>query len=181
MGEHIALDASLAILASIHEMDVEVAREKLKGYKGIKKRFDILHKSEDFILIDDYGHHPTEIKATLKSALHYARMMGHVHVTAIWQPHKYSRTIDNLQSFVECFEGVDQLILLPVWRAGEKEVFIDFEKEFARYEPLLADKLKRVGEGIEVLKQEHATLVLDKGLVIGFGAGDITYQLRGTV
>jgi len=46
---------------------------------------------------------------------------------------------------------------------------------------LLADKLKRVGEGIEVLKQEHGTLVLDKGLVIGFGAGDITYQLRGTV
>ena len=181
MGEHIALDASLAILASIHEMDVDVAREKLKGYKGIKKRFDILHKSEDFILIDDYGHHPTEIKATLKSALHYARMMGHVHVTAIWQPHKYSRTIDNLQSFVECFEGVDKLILLPVWRAGEKEVFIDFEKEFARYEPLLADKLKRVGMSIEVLKQEHATLVLDKGLVIGFGAGDITYQLRGTV
>jgi len=181
MGEHIALDASLAILASIHEMDVDVAREKLKGYKGIKKRFDILHKSDVFILIDDYGHHPTEIKATLKSALEYATMMKQTHVTAIWQPHKYSRTIDNLQSFVECFEGVDKLILLPVWRAGEKEVFIDFEKEFARYEPLLADKLKRVGEGIEVLKQEHGTLVLDKGLVIGFGAGDITYQLRGTV
>jgi len=100
-----------------------VAREKLKGYKGIKKRFDILHKRDDFILIDDYGHHPTEIKATLKSALEYATMMKQTHVTAIWQPHKYSRTIDNLQSFVECFEGVDQLILLPVWRAGEKEVF----------------------------------------------------------
>ena len=179
MGEHIALDASLAILASIQEMDVEVAREKLKSYKGIKKRFDILHKSDDFILIDDYGHHPTEIKATLKSALHYARMMGHVHVTAIWQPHKYSRTIDNLESFVECFEGVDKLILLPVWRAGEKEVFIDFEKEFARYHPLLADKLKRMGESVEVIKNEQCATVLDKGLVIGFGAGDITYQLRG--
>ena len=181
MGEHIALDASLAILASIHEMDVEVAREKLKSYKGIKKRFDILHKSDEFILIDDYGHHPTEIKATLKSALHYARMMGHVHVTAIWQPHKYSRTIDNLESFVECFEGVDKLILLPVWRAGEKEVFIDFEKEFAHYEPLLADKLKRVNESVEILKNEQRELTLNSGLVIGFGAGDITYQLRGVV
>ena len=181
MGEHIALDASLAILASIHEMDVEVAREKLKSYKGIKKRFDILHKSDEFILIDDFGHHPTEIKATLKSALHYARMMGHVHVTAIWQPHKYSRTIDNLESFVECFEGVDKLILLPVWRAGEKEVFIDFEKEFAHYEPLLADKLKRVDESVEILKNEQRELTLNSGLVIGFGAGDITYQLRGVV
>ncbi len=181
MGEHIALDASLAILASIHEMGVDVAREKLKGYKGIKKRFDILHKSDDFILIDDYGHHPTEIKATLKSALHYARMMGQLHVSAIWQPHKYSRTIDNLESFVECFAGVDKLIILPVWRAGEKEVFIDFEKEFARYAPLLADKLKRVGTCVEVIKDEQCVLNLDKGLVIGFGAGDITYQLRGVL
>ena len=179
MGEHIALDAALAILASIHEMDVDVAREKLKGYKGIKKRFDILHKSDDFILIDDYGHHPTEIKATLKSALHYAKMMGQHPVSVIWQPHKYSRTVDNLESFVECFEGVDRLILLPVWRAGEKEVFIDFEKEFARYAPLLAHKLKRTGASIEVLKDEHVAHLLDKGLVIGFGAGDITYQLRG--
>lgn len=181
MGEHIALDAALAILASIHEMDVDVAREKLKGYKGIKKRFDILHKSDEFILIDDYGHHPTEIKATLKSALHYAKMMGQHPVSVIWQPHKYSRTVDNLESFVECFEGVDRLILLPVWRAGEKEVFIDFEKEFARYAPLLADKLKRVGASVEVLKEDKAVLALDKGLVIGFGAGDITYQLRGII
>ena len=179
MGEHIALDASLAILASIQEMDVEVAREKLKSYKGIKKRFDILQKSDDFILIDDYGHHPTEIKATLKSALHYARMMGHVNVSVVWQPHKYSRTIDNLQSFVECFEGVDRLIILPVWRAGEKEIFIDFEKEFARYSPLLGDKLKRIDAGVEVMKNEQCICTLNKGLFIGFGAGDITYQLRG--
>lgn len=179
MGEHIALDASLAILASLQEMDVEVAREKLKNYKGIKKRFDILHKSDEFILIDDYGHHPTEIKATLKSALEYAKMMNQTRVTAIWQPHKYSRTIDNLESFIACFEGVDQLILLPVWRAGEKEIFIDFEKEFARYTPLLADKLKRVGTHLEIIKDEQCQMVLDTGLVIGFGAGDITYQLRG--
>lgn len=181
MGEHIALDASLAILASIHEMDVDIAREKLKSYKGIKKRFDILHKSDEFILIDDYGHHPTEIKATLKSALHYARMMGQIQVTAIWQPHKYSRTIDNLQSFIECFEGVDKLILLPVWRAGEKEVFIDFEKEFARYAPVLSDKLKRVDASIDIIKDGQCVLNVNKGLVIGFGAGDITYQLRGIV
>ncbi len=179
MGEHIALDASLAILAAVHEIDVEVARERLKQYKGIKKRFDILHKSDRFILIDDYGHHPTEIKATLKSALKYAQMMNQKSVTAIWQPHKYSRTVDNLKAFVSCFEGVDRLIILPVWKAGEKEVFIDFETEFARHKPIFAEKLKRQGLSIEVMKDEASLLTLDQGLVIGFGAGDITYQLRG--
>lgn len=179
IGEHIALDASLAILASLHEMDVEIAREKLKSYKGIKKRFDILLKEDDFALIDDYGHHPTEIKATLKSAQTYATMMGFTHVTAVWQPHKYSRTVDNLESFVSCFEGVDQLIILPVWRAGEAEVAIDFEKEFKQYAPLLADKVKRSPSFIEIMKNDKSIGVLDAGLVIGFGAGDITYQLRG--
>ena len=179
LGEHIALDASLAILASLHEMDVTSVREKIKRYKGIKKRFDVLCKREDFILIDDYGHHPTEIKATLKSALKYAKMMNQKSLTAIWQPHKYSRTVDNLKSFVECFEGVDRLIILPVWRAGEKEVFIDFEKEFAKYNPLFANKLKRHECGLEILQDEKSVLSLENGLVIGFGAGDITYQLRG--
>lgn len=180
IGEHIALDASLAILASLHEMDVEVVREKLTHYRGIKKRFDILKSSDNFALIDDYGHHPTEIKATLISARNYANMMGLDKVTAIWQPHKYSRTIDNLESFVACFEGVDTLIILPMWRAGEKEVFIDFEKEFAKYNPIFTEKLQRRGDYIEILDEHGVSKLFDSGVVIGFGAGDITYQLRGT-
>jgi len=180
IGEHIALDASLAILASLHEMDVEVVREKLTHYRGIKKRFDILKSSDNFALIDDYGHHPTEIKATLISARNYANMMGLEKVTAIWQPHKYSRTIDNLESFVACFEGVDTLIILPMWRAGEKEVFIDFEKEFAKYNPIFTEKLLRMGDYIEILDEHGVSKLFDSGVVIGFGAGDITYQLRGT-
>lgn len=180
IGEHIALDASLAILASLHEMDVEVVREKLTHYRGIKKRFDILKSSDNFALIDDYGHHPTEIKATLISARNYANMMGLDKVTAIWQPHKYSRTIDNLESFVACFEGVDTLIILPMWRAGEKEVFIDFEKEFAKYNPIFTEKLLRKGDYIEILDEHGVSKLFDSGVVIGFGAGDITYQLRGT-
>ncbi len=167
IGEHIAIDASLAVLASLSEIDLESAREKLKNYRGIKKRFDIVQKRDDFALIDDYGHHPTEIKATVKSAKKYAKLLGLNKVTAIWQPHKYSRTHDNLEGFVECFDGVDDLIILPVWSAGEEKIEIDFEKEFKRYAPTYVNNLK------ETLKK------LNSGLVIGFGAGDITYQLRG--
>lgn len=181
IGVHMALDASLAILAALHELDVESVRKKLKTYKGIKKRFDIIAKEDNFALIDDYGHHPTEIKATLCSAKKYAELMGLKKITVIWQPHKYSRTIDNLESFVNCFEGVDTLVLLPVWKAGEKEVLIDFAKEFSRYTPILAERIFRVNNSIEVNDQTNKRLTFDDGLVIGFGAGDITYQLRGVI
>lgn len=179
IGAHMALDAALAILASLHEMGVESIREKLKSYRGIKKRFDILQATETFALIDDYAHHPTEIKATLTSAKTYATMLGFKKITAIWQPHKYSRTIDNLAAFVKCFEGVDELVILPVWKAGEKEQVIDFEKEFARYKPHFSTRIHRIEDSIRIDAKNNGKIVYDTGLVIGFGAGDITYQLRG--
>jgi len=175
IGEHIALDASLAILASIHEMDLETTREKIKNYRGIKKRFDILTKTDDYALVDDYGHHPTEIKATIDSAKIYANLLHLNKITAIWQPHKYSRTIDNLEGFVECFKGVDELIIMPVWSAGEEKREIDFVNEFKKYNPEFIGSLKRVGDFIDLDNSKK----LNSGLVIGFGAGDITYQLRG--
>jgi UDP-N-acetylmuramate--alanine ligase len=175
IGEHIAVDASLAILASINEIDLETTREKIKNYRGIKKRFDILTKSDGYALVDDYGHHPTEIKATMASAKKYANLLHLETITAIWQPHKYSRTIDNLEGFVECFKGVDKLIIMPVWSAGEEKREIDFVKEFKKYNPEFITTLTRVGDFINLDNSKK----LDSGLVIGFGAGDITYQLRG--
>ncbi len=175
IGEHIALDASLAILASINEIDLESCRERIKNYRGIKKRFDILTKKEGYALIDDYGHHPTEIKATIGSAKKYAKLLNLSKITAIWQPHKYSRTIDNLDGFKECFEGVDELFIMPVWSAGEDKVEIDFKKEFQKYNPKFIDRVKRDGDFIKLTDN----LELKNGLIIGFGAGDITYQLRG--
>ena len=175
IGEHIAIDASLAILASINEIDLETTREKIKNYRGIKKRFDILTKTDNYALVDDYGHHPTEIKATIHSAQIYANLLHLDKITAIWQPHKYSRTIDNLQGFVNCFAGVDELIIMPVWSAGEAKREIDFIKEFEQYKPEFIDTLKRDGDFIDLDNHKK----LDSGLVIGFGAGDITYQLRG--
>ncbi len=177
-GEHIAIDAALAILAAIETEDVETVRSRLLNFKGIKKRFDIINKHNS-ILIDDYGHHPTEIKATLESVKAYADLMGIDKITAIWQPHKYSRTIDNLDAFINCFEGASELIILPVWAAGEKVREINFEKDFERYSPMMADGVKRSNNDLEVMKDDKVVKSLDKGLIVGFGAGDITYQLRG--
>ncbi len=181
IGEHIALDASLAILAALNEKNLEDIKEAIRNYRGIKKRFDILEQTKDYILIDDYGHHPTEIEATIKSAREYAKLMNIKKIIAIWQPHKYSRTLDNLDRFVECFKGVDELIILPVWNVGEKEVKIDFEKHFKKYNPKFADKIKKESDKIKLLKSQKSIDEIKEGLIIGFGAGDITYQLRGTL
>ena len=178
-GEHIALDAALAILAAQKSMDVESIRKNILNYKGIKKRFDIVGSDENVVIIDDYGHHPTEIKATLQSTKEYKRLKGIEKITAIWQPHKYSRTVDNLEAFISCFDGVDELIILPVWAASEQEQFIDFEKEFSRYNLFMADRLKRTDNTIELIKDDTIVKTLDSGILIGFGAGDITYQIRG--
>ena len=178
-GEHIAIDAALAVLAAIQSEDIEIVRAKLLNFKGIKKRFDIINK-QDAILIDDYGHHPTEIKATLESVKAYANLMGIDKITSIWQPHKYSRTIDNLDAFINCFEGTSDLIILPVWAAGETKRAINFEKDFERYSPLMADGVKRSNNDLDIMKGDKVLKSLDNGLIVGFGAGDITYQLRGT-
>ena len=179
-GRHTALNASLAILASLGELNVELIQENLKNYKGIKKRFDILC-NDGCVIIDDYGHHPTEIKSTLDSIRQYTKLKNIQTISAIWQPHKYSRTIHNIDGFVDCFNGVDKLIILPVWRAYEDPIDIDFDGYFGRYDPIFADEIKRNGSSIEIIKDDKVLDTLNSGLIVGFGAGDITYQMRGSV
>jgi UDP-N-acetylmuramate--alanine ligase len=173
-GKHIALDTSLAILTALDfGFSPNKIRQNLLEYRGIEKRFDILQKNDNFILIDDYGHHPTEIKVTLKSAFEYAKLLNIDEVIAIWQPHKYSRTIDNLEEFTKCFMGVSKLIILPVWEAGEEKVDIDFKTYFSKYNPIFTDKI--ITKNNQIQFNNHT---ISQGLVIGFGAGNITYQLR---
>lgn len=179
VGDHIALDASLAILASLNEYDIETIREKLKNFRGIKKRFDILKSNKNYALIDDYAHHPTEIKATLDSAKKYASALGFDTINVIWQPHKFSRTLDNIEGFKRCFEGIDNLLILPVYSAGESPKEINFQKEFSQYSPFFAPHITPDENGIFFNDTKKELRRFDKGLVIGFGAGDITYQLRG--
>ena len=153
-------------------------RENLSHFCGIKKRFDILTK-EPFTIIDDYAHHPTEILATLKSLEIYADLRKIDEICIIWQPHKYSRLFDNLSAFQQCFSTKYRLIILPVWAAGEEVREVDCGLLFAHTNPILATRIARTNEAIEIY---NGTKIIDKitnGIVIGFGAGDITYQLRG--
>lgn len=177
-GYHIAIDASLAILAALNEIPLVEIKDNIKNYKGIKKRFDIVQKSEQFVVIDDYAHHPTEIAATMKSVSLYSNLKNMEKIVVVWQPHKYSRTVNNLEEFKKCFNGCDALVILPVYSAGEEIEEIDFEKEFSSYNPIFADKIKTSDNKIELIKDDKIVYTYTDGIVLGVGAGDITYQLR---
>ncbi|UFH59601.1 UDP-N-acetylmuramate--L-alanine ligase [Sulfurovum mangrovi] len=180
LGEHIALDAALAILAALELGEsIEDIRKHLSCYQGIKKRFDIIQDREACVVIDDYGHHPTEIRATMEALKTYQNLRGFGELNVIWQPHKYSRTMDNLPGFVECFEGADELVILPIWAAGEIEVDIDLKGAFSRYNLLMADAVTQEDGIVKVLKEGRVIREYSQGLITAFGAGDITYQIRG--
>ncbi|KGI57336.1 UDP-N-acetylmuramate--L-alanine ligase [Campylobacter sp. MIT 97-5078] len=172
MGKHLALDVSLAILAAQPFKELEQIRAKLKNYQGIKKRFDILLANEKCAIIDDYGHHPTEIKATLKAAFEYAKLAKYSKITAIFQPHRYTRLALNLQGFKEAFEDIDELLILPVYAAGESKIELNLQAVFDK--ALFINDIKRIGNSLV----DDSGRVFDKGLIIGFGAGDISQKLR---
>ncbi|CAA6811988.1 MAG: UDP-N-acetylmuramate--alanine ligase (EC [uncultured Campylobacterales bacterium] len=178
MGDHIALDASLAILASLEELDIEQIRKNLKDYRGIKKRFDILVKEDNFVIIDDYAHHPTEIEVSLNSVNSYKKLIDIDEVVAFWQPHKYSRTIDNIEHFKTCFKGVNKLYLLPVWTAGEEYQELNLDTHLAEFNPIFIDSLQRDENRINIIVDNKIVDTIEEGILIGFGAGNITYQLR---
>ena len=178
-GYHIAVDASLAIIAALNELDVESIRVNLLKYKGIKKRFDVVQANDKFVVIDDYAHHPTEIEVTMKSVELYDNLTNLNNRIVLWQPHKYSRTSDNLEGFKKCFRRCDELIILPLWTIpGEQKIDIDFEKEFAAYNPIFADRISSTEGRIDLIKDEKIIKSYDEGIFLGVGAGDITYQLR---
>jgi UDP-N-acetylmuramate--alanine ligase len=177
-GEHIAFDASMAILSAMETMNLEDIRKNLSKYKGIKKRFDIVQSYKNFVVIDDYAHHPTEIKVTMESVKLYNKLKNIVQTTVIWQPHKYSRTQDNLEAFKKCFQGCDTLIILPVWTVYEPILDIDFAKEFQKYNLIFADSIQADDGQISIIKDKIIIKTIDKGMVLGVGAGDITYQIR---
>ncbi|MEO1941542.1 MAG: Mur ligase domain-containing protein [Campylobacterales bacterium] len=173
-GEHLVLDGLLAIKGAEKYRPLTELAENIKNYRGIQKRFEIVSDDRELVIIDDYGHHPTEIRETLKGVFKFAELRGLKPVIGVWQPHKFSRTINNLDRFVEAFEGVKQLIILPIWSAGETPRPVDLQTPFRRYNPIFVDRVHRIGS-----KLRAGEKLIEKGVVIGFGAGDITYQLRG--
>jgi UDP-N-acetylmuramate--alanine ligase len=118
-GRHNVLNATAAIAASIElEAPVEKIREALATFRGVDRRFQVRGKEAGVTVVDDYGHHPTEIRATLEGA----RNCGFRRIHVLFQPHRYTRTYHLMDEFGRAFHLADSLFLLDVYAASEKPI-----------------------------------------------------------
>jgi len=170
-GVHNVLN-SLAVIAIADECGVphDVTREALRTFEGVQRRFTVLGEEADVVVVDDYGHHPTEVEVTLEAA---QKAYGRRLVVA-FQPHRYSRTKHLFDELTRAFNGADVLLLTEVHAAGE--------------EPIEGADGAALTEAIRAHGHRDVTFVPDRGqlaaalqkrlcpgdVVLTLGAGSIT-------
>ncbi len=118
-GVHNILNATAAIAVGVGlDVGVEAIRAALDQFRGVDRRFQLRGRVAGVSVIDDYGHHPTEIKATLAAA----RQCGFRKVHVVFQPHRYTRTRDLIEEFTTAFGDADSLFVLDIYAASEKPI-----------------------------------------------------------
>ena len=118
-GRHNVLNATAAIAVAL-ELGVapDVAREGLAQFTGVGRRFEIRGEVRGITVIDDYGHHPTEVRATLAAAKSCTKKRVHV----LFQPHRYTRTMHLMDDFAKAFHAADHVVVLDIYAASEKPI-----------------------------------------------------------
>jgi UDP-N-acetylmuramate--alanine ligase len=175
-GIHNVLNCLAAIgVALILKMDITIVRDALKGFSGIQRRLEFKGEADGIKVFDDYGHHPSEVKATLravKESLQVSRQET-AKLIVLFQPHRYTRTKDLLDEFSVSFRDADLLVVLDIYPAGELPI------EGVNSENLV-EKIREAGF-IDVIyekdKEVVASLIISnakKGdIVLTLGAGNV--------
>jgi UDP-N-acetylmuramate--alanine ligase len=169
-GIHNVSNALVAIAIGL-ELDVatDLIRKGLAAFTGVERRFQRRGEKNGIMVVDDYGHHPTEIRATLAAA----KQGWNRRLVVLFQPHRYTRTRDLLEEFTHAFDQADVLFVTDVYPAGEAEIpGVTGEK--------LAEAILATGHpsviwaGRKDQLAERAGPLLQSGdMVITLGAGDI--------
>ncbi len=166
-GEHNVLNATAAFIATRQVgLEPDAIAAALATFKGVKRRFDIRVNNARHCYIDDYAHHPEEIRSCLKAV---KASFPDKRLTLVFQPHLYSRTRDFMDGFAEVLALADRLILLDIYPAREKAIDFPGTTSAALLKKVqIADKaLCSKDELLECIKQEKPELL------ITMGAGDI--------
>ena len=171
LGEHNVQNALAAVAIAI-EMDIgeDVIRRALESFEGVKRRFTRVGLVGGVTIIDDYGHHPVEIAAVLKTA----RAAAEGQVIAVVQPHRYTRLRDLFEDFCTCFNDADAVVVADVYEAGEepikgihRDALVEGLEHHGHRTVLALDDLSDLAEIIN-------SLAGPGDMVLCLGAGDIT-------
>jgi UDP-N-acetylmuramate--alanine ligase len=118
-GRHNVLNAMAAVAVAMElEVPPDAIREALAGFSGVDRRFQVRGKERGITVIDDYGHHPTEIRATLASA----RLCGFRRIHVLFQPHRFTRTFHLMEEFAGAFHQADSVFVMDIYAASEKPI-----------------------------------------------------------
>lgn len=173
VGVHNVLNSLSAIGVALElQMDVSEIRDALKGFNGIQRRFEFKGEADGVKVFDDYGHHPSEIKATLRAAKE-GILMKQGRLFVVFQPHRYTRTKDLMDEFSSSFDDADSLVLMDIYSAGEipiegisSEVLFDrIKKRGHKSIAYMKDREDAIGYIISNLQRGDVLLTL--------GAGDV--------
>src|SRR3989441_1082350 len=171
-GRHNVLNALAAIGVGLDlEIPFATIQRALAGFSGVQRRFQILGRARDVTVVDDYGHHPAEIRATLAAA----KAGFDCRVVTVFQPHRYTRTMHLRQEFLTAFNLADVLIVMDIYAAGDPAIPGVSGRD-------LADGIRSHGHrDVTYLGSdrtrivEHLAEVVRRGdLVITLGAGDVS-------
>lgn len=169
-GLHNVLNALACIGVALElKMDASEMREALSSFSGIQRRFEFKGEAGGIKVYDDYGHHPTEVKATISAARDNMKYLGEkARLFVVFQPHRYTRTADLMEEFSTSFEGCDFLMLLDIYPAGEKPIEGITSKA-------LQEKIKRTGDMNIVYHPEKEGLL--RRLISEIKTGDVLLTL----
>jgi len=170
-GEHYALNAVAAMIVAVRAgVTYEKIQKSLLHYSGASRRLEKYGEVNGAIIIDDYAHHPTEIKATLQSL---RRGYSTRRIRLIFQPHTFSRTEKFLDEFAKALSGADEVVLTPIYSSAREQTGNITSQDLADKINKLVPNLAKVGasqnEIISYFKRELKT----NDLLITMGAGDI--------
>jgi UDP-N-acetylmuramate--alanine ligase len=145
-------------------IDAEKIRAAIADFKGVKRRFQYIIKSDRLVFVDDYAHHPQELRALISGA---RQLYPDLPCTVVFQPHLFTRTRDFADGFAESLDMADEVILLPIYPAREQPIEGVNSEMIAGKMKTNHRVLEHKGALLEVLKS------YDHGLIITAGAGDI--------
>ncbi|MGH7274340.1 MAG: UDP-N-acetylmuramate--L-alanine ligase [Nitrospiria bacterium] len=169
-GIHNVYNALAAIAVGLElDQEVEKIRQALYEFRGVERRFQLRGEKRGILVVDDYGHHPTEIKATLAAA----RMGWKGRLIVLFQPHRYTRTRDLMDDFATSFYQADVLFLTEIYSAGEKPIEgVSSAHLFERLKTHGHREVVYTPHREDMMRQVLSTL-RSGDLVMTLGAGDI--------
>ncbi len=170
-GVHNVLNATAAIAVGVGlDMHVDDIRTALNQFRGVDRRFQLRGRAAGVSVIDDYGHHPTEIRATLAAAKQCG--FGRVHV--IFQPHRYTRTRDLMEEFTAAFGDADSLVVLDIYAASEQPIEGISGEALARAIHKKGERKAEYAGSFADAVSSVAAVARDGDMVLTLGAGSVS-------